>query len=82
MSKTEGMKFSRIRAGWYETGNEVEGAYVISSDEPGSWIVSRWTMIRDFGSNSLELSNIESAGTLAYAKELAEFDARLDQVRS
>jgi hypothetical protein len=76
------LKFTKVRAGWYETGNEVEGAYVVSSDEPGSWIVSRWTMVRDFGSNSLELHNIESTGSFAYAKELAEFDAHLSEVRS
>lgn len=71
------LKWKRIRAGWYETGHEIEGAYVCSSNEPGSWIVSRWTECRSIGFKGLELCSIESAGTLAYAKELAEFDARL-----
>jgi hypothetical protein len=69
------LKWQRVRAGWYETGNEIEGAYVLSNDFPGRWIVSRWTMVRGFGYEALELQNVESAGTIAYAKELAEWDA-------
>jgi hypothetical protein len=37
-------------------------------------------MVREFGSDFLELLGVESAGTLAYAKSLAEFDARITEV--
>lgn len=75
--KTE-LKWQRIRAGWYETGNEIEGAYVVSNDFPGRWIVSRWTMTDDLGrARVLELQNIESSRTFAGAKESAEWDASL-----
>ena len=81
MTTTTTLKFTRVRPGWYETGDNVEGAYVISSDEPGSWVVSRWTMVRGFGADFLELLGVESAGTLAYAKRLAEFDAQMEVAR-
>ena len=74
------MKFTKVRAGWYETGNETEGAYVITEGDTSkrSWIVSRWTMTtyHDDGQDYLELHNIESAGTLNHAKFLAECDER------
>ena len=70
------LKWQRVRAGWYETGNETEGAYVCSKDEEfGGWYISRWTLVRGIGCKSLELQGIESAWTLAYAKQLAEYDA-------
>jgi hypothetical protein len=73
--KTE-LKWQRVRAGWYETGNEIEGAFVIyeDSDRRGSWLVYRWSPDR-WNNDRLELAFIESAGTFRYAKELAQLEA-------
>jgi len=69
------LKFNRVRAGWYETGNDIEGAYVISSDSPRSWIISQWTTT-EWG--SLELMFVESTGSFADAKQLAQFMCNLN----
>jgi hypothetical protein len=73
--KTE-LKWQRVRAGWYETGNEIEGAFVIyeDSDRRGSWLVYRWSPDR-WNNDELELAFIESAGTFRYGKELAQWEA-------
>ena len=73
--KTE-LKWQRVRAGWYETGNKIEGAFVIyeDSDRRGSWLVYRWSPDR-WNNDQLELAFIESAGTFRYAKELAQWEA-------
>ena len=75
------MKFKKVRAGWYETGNETEGAYVIMRNDSlrGSWHVSRWNKVSYYGGEveHLELQHVESSGTLERAKFLAEFDARI-----
>jgi hypothetical protein len=68
------LKFNRVRAGWYETGNDIEGAYVISSDSPRSWEISQWTMT-EFG--TLELMFVDAAGSFTDAKQLAQFDCDL-----
>lgn len=81
MSTPTPLKWTKIRAGWYETGHEVAGAYVASFDEfTDRWIVSRWSLARGIGYEHLELTNIEAADTLAYAKSLAAFDASLPEV--
>jgi hypothetical protein len=72
------LKWKRVRPGWYETGNDIEGAYVISSDSPGSWEIGQWKIIPMGSSTSLEIVMVESAGSLAYAKELAKFDHQLN----
>jgi len=70
------LKWQRVRAGSYETGNEIEGAFVIyeDSDRRGSWLVYRWSPDR-WNDDRLELAFIESAGTFRYAKELAQWEA-------
>jgi hypothetical protein len=70
---TKPLKFKRIRAGWYESGpNETEGTYVVTNDDPGSWIVRRWTTLDGY----LDYEFIESTGTYADAKYYADFDNR------
>jgi hypothetical protein len=75
---TTTLKFKRVRAGWYETGNDIEGAYVISSDNPGSWHIAQWVYLETDTTRWLELVTFESAGTFAYAKEIANHNARLN----
>ena len=74
---TPSLQFKRVRSGWYETGNDIESAYVISSDAPRSWIISQWTRT-EFG--SLELTFVESAGSFADAKQLANFDNHINNI--
>ena len=70
------LKWKRVRPGWYETDDNVEGAYVITSDGPGRWNVSQYCRYDWINTDILDLVNVDSSGTLARAKELAEFDNR------
>jgi hypothetical protein len=71
ITPTKPLKFKRVRAGWYESGpTETEGTYVVTNPDPGSWVIRRWTISDGY----LDYEFIESTGTFAYAKHLANFD--------
>jgi len=65
------LRFTRIRAGWYESGpTETEGTYFVTNPDPGSWIIRRWTL----SDGILDYEFIESTGSFVEAKRLAKLD--------
>ena len=78
---TETLKFKQVRAGWYETADEVEGAYVIYCNGPRSWSVCQYPINKWFPSEFLDLVTIETSGTFADAKHLANHDNHINNIR-